>query len=199
MDASRITIDVLKNTCIKLGYKFFENGDYNLNIIGIRSNPGIVNKFDDFICVAYKVNNVWQLKKYTATVDPGISYLLKPINDTGTALLKEGQYRGAYKKGLHKGKPALVQVKKLPLYRDNDKDSAHDFIESTVVWEMAGINIHRASPTGKSVQIDNWSAGCQVIAANSDMEEFLALIDEAIAKYGDGFTYTLINEKDLVL
>lgn len=199
MDASKITVDVLRNTCTQLGYKFFENGDYNLNLIGIRAYPGVVNRFDDLICLAYKVSGVWTLKKYASTTDPGLYYLNNPMNVTGTAILKEGQYRGAFKLGLHKGRPALVQAIRLPLYRDRNKDSTLDFIESTIVSEMAGINLHRSSPTGTSVQIDKWSAGCQVIASNSDMEELLAIATKAADKYGDGFTYTLINERNLVL
>jgi len=41
------------------GYKYFENGDLNLNIIGIRNSaPGkeVTNKFDDWLTLSYKEN-----------------------------------------------------------------------------------------------------------------------------------------------
>lgn len=199
MDKSRITIDVLRNTCKSLGYKFFENGDYNLNLIGIRAYPGTINKFDDLICLAYKVDGKWILDKLDATTDPGTYYLLNPMQVKGTAILKEGQYPKAFVLGLHKAKPALVQNVPLPLYRDNNKDNVHDFIESSVVHEMAGINMHRASATGTSVQVDKWSAGCQVVASNSDMEHLLKVVTESTKRYGKTFTYTLLNQKELVL
>ena len=44
------------------GYKWFENGDYNLNIVGIRNsstNNEITNKFDDLLTVSYKIDGVW--------------------------------------------------------------------------------------------------------------------------------------------
>ena len=34
------------------GYSFFEKGDYNLNLIGIRSDIKVANRFDDiFLCL----------------------------------------------------------------------------------------------------------------------------------------------------
>ena len=29
----------------KMGYKFFENGDYNLNIVGVRNSSGLADTF----------------------------------------------------------------------------------------------------------------------------------------------------------
>lgn len=198
MDTSSINVGSLKAAVKNLGYDFFENGDYNLNIIGIRANPGTPNKFDDAICVAYKENDEWKLKKYTCTTDPGLYYLNNPCNVNGTAILKEGQYKGGFRIGRHKDQyRALVQNKNLPLYRDNDRDNEHDMDESTVSVEMAGINIHHSSATGTSTQVDKWSAGCQVFASISDFDEFMTLIDKSAAKYGNVFTYTLINQKDL--
>lgn len=183
----------------KKGYAFFTNGDYNLNIIGIRAYPGIVNKFDDLICLVYKVENNWVCKSYPATTDPGLYYMNNPMAVNGTAILKEGQYRGAFKIGMHQGKyQALVQNKSLPVYRDGNKDNKHDFIEKNVETGMFGINIHRATGTAgaESVNIDKWSAGCQVIASYNNFAEFMNIINKSSKLYGSTFTYTLINEKD---
>ena len=47
------------------GYKWFENGDYNINIVGIRNsdtNNEVTNKFDDHITLSYKVDGEWQFR-----------------------------------------------------------------------------------------------------------------------------------------
>ena len=39
----------------KLGYAYFTNGAYNLNIIGIRTKGNsVTNEFDDYLVVIYK-------------------------------------------------------------------------------------------------------------------------------------------------
>ena len=66
---------------------------------------------------------------------------------------------------------------------------------------MFGINIHRATKWGgkKSKQVDKWSGGCQVIAANDDWNEFMDICRVAKNKWGNSFTYTLLDSKDLKL
>ncbi len=62
----------LKRTITGLGYKWFEEGDYNLNIIGVRnSSTGlkVTNAFDDDIIIAYKVKDNWELLTYKFTTD----------------------------------------------------------------------------------------------------------------------------------
>jgi hypothetical protein len=57
-----------------------------------------------------------------------------------------------------------------------------------------GINIHKAGRA--SVQVDKWSAGCQVFAKSADFAEFMDLTEEAEKRYGNSFTYTLLLETD---
>lgn len=193
------TVDMLRKVCKEKGYAFFENGDYNLNIIGIRANPGTVNKFDDLITVSYKVDGKWQLKLYKGTTDPGLYWLNNLMNVNGTAILKEGQYRQSHHIGMHKDKyKALTQLNKLTVYRDRNLDDKHNMNENNLDTGIFGINIHRATNNKgmTSVQVDKWSAGCQVIASYDDFEEFMNLVEKSAAKYGNKFTYTLLNEKD---
>lgn len=181
------------------GYVYFTDGDYNLNIIGIRSNNNnvVTNEFDDFIVVTYKLpNGNWTKMIFSATTEPGITYMHNPMNGKGTAILPEGQYRGCFRVGLHKGKyKALVQYKPIKVYRDNNRDDKYDLDPSTFDKGMFGINIHKAGIASK--RVDNWSAGCQVIATDAEFKSFMSLVSKSAAKYGDKFTYTLINEKDL--
>ena len=115
--------------------------------------------------------------------------------------MKEGQYRGSHKIGLHQGKyEALRQQKPLKVYRDGNQDDCYDFIEENVHEGIYGINIHRATARtgGKSIQVDKWSAGCQVIAANDDFKLFMEVCRNARDVWGNSFTYTLINSDDIV-
>ena len=47
----------------KKGWSFFENGDFNLNIIAIRSDDKFDNQFTDELIVIYKYLAVWQIFK----------------------------------------------------------------------------------------------------------------------------------------
>lgn len=180
----------------KKGYVFFEEGDYNLNLIGIRKDNTVSNKFDDTFIIIYKINGKWAMDMYDCSTDPGIYYMENGLNK-GTAILKPGQYRGAYKLGLHQGKyDALVQYKPVTVYRDANKDKVMDYTNPET--GMFGINIHRAREYGKSVQVDKWSAGCTVFASSNDFAEFISLVRKSLktGKYGTTFTYTLLEEKD---
>lgn len=179
------------------GYVFFDKGEYNLNIIGVRKSGNLItNGFDDYIVVIYKNKRGWQKIYYQATTEPGSYYMYTVPNKIGTAIMVPGQYRGAYKIGKHQGKyKALVQVKPVKVYRDANKDSYYDMEPETIQNGVFGINIHKAGNASK--RIDKWSAGCQVIANDDNFRAFMQLCEKAAKIYGDTFTYTLINEEDL--
>lgn len=186
------------------GYKWFENNNYDVNIVGIRnaSTEGkVTNRFDDCISISYKdENGKWHFYCFDATTDPGSHWEKNLLNKDGVAILKEGQYRGSHMIGLHQGKyEALKQKKPLKIYRDKDKDGVYDLIEENIKEGIYGINIHRATAkeNSKSTQVDKWSAGCQVIASSSDFKLFMEIVNKAAKIWGNSFTYTLINSNDL--
>ena len=185
------------------GYKWFENGNYNLNIVGVRNAETlneVTNKFDDHLTLSYKVDGEWNYHCFDATTDPGKHWVDNVLNEAGVAILKENQYRGSHKIGLHQGKyEALRQQKPVQVYRDNNLDDCYDMDESTLQEGIFGINIHRATKWEgkKSTQIDKWSAGCQVIAANDDFRLFMEICNKSKDIWGNSFTYTLINSDDL--
>lgn len=192
----KITVDKVKAAYARKQYPFFDTGEYNVNLFGIRANESVSNTFNDAVCLLFKKGGQWVLKKYEATTDPGSYYRLNPCNANGTAILNPGYYKGGFRLGYHQGKyKALVQNKPLPLWRDNNKDNKLDR-KGQVYTELAGINIHRASPTGKSIQVDKWSAGCQVIASIVDWNEFISIINTSAQKYGQVFSYALFTEED---
>ena len=186
------------------GYKWFTSDNYDVNIVGVRNaetEGKVTNRFDDCVTLSYKDEaGKWHFHCFEATTDPGSHWEKNLLNKDGVAILKEGQYRGSHMIGLHQGKyEALRQKKPLKVYRDNDKDGVYDFIEENVHEGIYGINIHRATAKegGKSVQVDKWSAGCQVIAANNDFKLFMEVVNKAAKVWGNSFTYTLINSNDV--
>ena len=178
------------------GYKVFDR-PYELNIVGIRKDNNVPNKFDDTLYVFWKTDSgSWEGKYYTITTDPGTYWLKNPMQDLGAAILKEGQYENAYKLGLHRGEyKALVQQKPVTIYRDYDRNAILDFNNGRETTGLYGINIHRSSATGTSQNVDKWSAGCQVFENGQDFANFIQLAEKHNSLYGNNFTYTLIDER----
>jgi hypothetical protein len=195
MDA--FIVERVKSVFKDKGYAFFEKGDYNVNLIGVRRDTRTPNKFDDFFMLIYKIEGMWVSHWFYCTTDAGLFYLKHPIVQKGCALLKEGQYRGAYRLGMHKGSyEALVQARPVTVYRDNNRDGKMDFDAPTDTG-LFGINIHKAAnfPT-KTYNVDKWSAGCQVIQDQHDFEYLIRVCNESARRYGNSFTYTLTHEND---
>jgi hypothetical protein len=190
-------IDKIKVAMKAKGYAFFENGDYNINIIGIRnSDTGskVTNVFDDLLTVSYKIGDVWHFKKWAATTDPGTKGVKEFHNAQGVARLVPGQYRGSHAIGLHQGKyEALKQAKAVKVYRDANKDMTYD--TKLITEGIYGINIHKAG--ADSTYVENWSEGCQVFKKSAEFDEFMALVKKAATLHGNSFTYTLLESKDL--
>jgi len=182
----------------KKNYAWFE-GPHNCNIVGVRSNSRKPDRFDDRLYyIAQDSSRNWFVKSYEITTDPGLPQLLNPSNPKGVAILKPGQYRGAYKIGFHRGRyQALVQQGgEVEVYRDSDRDAEHDFENMPVDKGYFGINIHKAGIN--SVQVGQWSAGCQVFANEAQFSGFMHYCKSSVEKYGNSFTYTLLEEKDFV-
>lgn len=192
------TREQVEKTIKAKGYKYFENGDYNVNIIGIRNSlPGkkVTNVFDDWITISFKINGIWQFYIWSATTDPGKAPMLKGNNGRGTARVVPGQYPGSHFIRKHQGKyDALCQKGHLRLYRDADKDLEYD--EDKIVDSYNdGINMHKAGQD--STWVDTWSEGCQVFKRVKDFDEFMGICKQAAKIHGNSFTYTLIESKDI--
>lgn len=191
-------VEQIKKVMQSKGYAFFVNGNYNLNIIGVRSKNREANKFDDWMLLVYKNNGVWLTRLYSITTDAGTYWLMNPSDKRGTALLVPNQYRGVYSIDKHRNTYyALCQRNgKVKTYRDGDKDKILDMDASTITEGMYGINIHRSNPYNESVSVDKWSAGCQVFANPKDFEQFMEICYKAKDLWGNKFTYTLLLEED---
>jgi len=184
--------DTIKNYVQSKGYVFFDRGRFNLNLIGQRTPSDGSNTFNDIMYVVYK--DSFDDKKclsFPITTDPGTHYRINPINPKGTGIIAGGQWRGCWKIGLHKGYPALVQVKPMGVYRDNNKDNVLD--KTNIEMDLNAFNCHRASKKGTSINVDKWSAGCQTYANCFDHDILMALCYRSAAIHGDSFSYTLLE------
>ena len=193
-----LTIDNVRSVMEKKGYRFFESGIYNLNIVGVRRSTVEINKFDDYLLLIYKTYpSNWVFKTYPSTTDPGMYWLLNPTNPEGTAILIPDQYRSTWKIAKHQGKyEALCQRKPVKVWRDDNRDRVLDFYSWPEDEGYFGINIHRSNPYTESSQVDKWSAGCQVFKKAANFKEFMNYCNKSASMYGDGFTYTLLEELD---
>ena len=64
-------------------------------------------------------------------------------------------------------------------------------------WHYNEYNWATALEGKTSTYVNKWSAGCQVIASNDDWMEFLSICQEAREHWGNSFSYTLIESKDI--
>jgi len=203
----KYTREQIQTTVEDKGYKYFHdnlNKGYDVNIIGVRNSKTkgrVTNAFDDILTISYKIDGEWQYHEFNCTTDPGSHWVENLLNKKGVAILKPNQYRGSHKLDFHQGRYlALRQKSDVTVYRDNDRDNNYDLNESKTDTGVFGINIHRATGRsgGKSIRVDKWSAGCQVIADNDDWHTFLGICQSAREIHGNSFSYTLIESKDIV-
>jgi hypothetical protein len=200
----QLSREKIEKTLKQKGYRWFEKGDYNLNIVGIRNSDTkdkVTNRFDDKITLSYKVDGKWQFYSFDCTTDPGTHWVENIMRKEGVAILKPGQYRSSHKIRKHQGRyEALGQQNPVKVYRDNNRDHVYNLYEESVQEGLFGINIHRATKYAnkKSSQVDKWSAGCQVIAANDDWKLFMKICRKARDTWSNNFTYTLVESKDIV-
>jgi len=177
------------------GHVVFTRGTWNVNLIGVRTASRQANKFDDWIHAVFKDDSdSWVDLSFECTTDPGTYWLENPGRREGTAILKAGQYRGAWKVGKHRGQyDALVQRgAKVTVHRDADRDSTLELSDESVYDGWFGINIHKAG--NDSTHVNKWSAGCQVIANELEFDIFMSIIRKSEALHGETFSYTLLED-----
>jgi|TARA_R110002110_G_scaffold318741_1_gene531574 hypothetical protein len=181
-----------------LGHKTFANGDWDMNIIAIRSKGRKAGKFDDRIFLVFKVQDQWRQHMWACTTDPGTYYLKtasKEWHDKGTAIAAAGQYPASHSIGSHKGYTALVQTGKMKCFRDKNMDEILDMDPDTLEEGRFSLNIHRSSATKISKANIKWSGGCCVFANPAGFVEFMRLCHKQVRQRGwKTFTYTLIED-----
>ena len=176
------------------GFAIFERS-YDLNIIGARNPLPRPNEFDDLLHVVHKHNDRWLEHIFPCTLDAGAHWLENPMRRGGTAaLMHPHQYRSAFTFGSHRGEyPCLVQAKKIPVWRDNNRN---DEIDEFNEGEATAIQIHRASSGERSALVNRWSAGCVVL--QSEFGTFMELCrKQKVNRRGDKFSLTVLEGRYL--
>jgi hypothetical protein len=200
----------LKQTLEKLGHNFYDSGNYNLNFIWVRNDLHATNHFTDDLHIAYRENGQEMVLSVKATTKPGLrGSLLNPVTVegiTGTAVIKEGQYHGAWQFrdtfDAFSHYPFFQQIKDIDYYRDGDKDKEIDEVNEQDN-KIFGTNWHRMSNVGdkrkiENFEINNWSLGC-LGCPIVEWDKVIELTRKAI-KSGQNttFTGTIILAKDIV-
>ena len=82
------------------------------------------------------------------------------------------------------------------MWRDNNRDSKPDY-HGPEEEGWFGINIHKHRGSDARLNTGGVSAGCQVFKSSKDFQNFLKLCEKSAEKWGNSFTYTLIEERDI--
>lgn len=110
----------------KAGHRVFW-GPFNANLVAVRG-PGGPGDWDGILHYAFqeRESGGWLVYAWPCATRPGVPFLMSPMNPEGTLVLEPGQYPRSHTPGLHKGRPALVQVRPVTGRRDNDHDAVLD-------------------------------------------------------------------------
>lgn len=208
-------------TLNKLKYKTFID---NLLIVAIRSTNQNAGKFDDYLYVRYFEKGIEKYITFKCTTDPSDLYLKNPMSKLGCAILKPGQWEQCWTIGTHKTHTALVQLKKLTVIRDYNKNGILDYNEPTIFTKKTidntgfntiqkwynnselihiqetgvfGLDVHRASQYTAIDNVGLYSAGCIVIQNPSDFKLFMDIMQSYKSLLNNRFTVTLITEEQL--
>lgn len=200
----------------KLGYKFFDEGDYNLNIIAIRENDVFENTFSDTLYAIYKVSGVWQVLALPWTTLAGtlgfggeqspLTAAQTGTGQDGVAIILEGQYRGALKWVRNGWRYPFVkylkQIKPFKYLRDNNRNFKIDrnLPVQTGIYQT---HLHPMSSTGLLTKFVNywgspWSQGCMGAPEPEfrKLEKLIELCIKMRPDLGDTFTLTVLHRND---
>lgn len=196
-----ITYQEVKALYQKNNYKFYEQGQYNVNLFGIRNKDlTVVDKFNDKLGVAY-VDEFLNLQclVFQGTTKPGLSYLTDKLgNANGTGIMCPGQYKGFWMIGFHhRGQAnqyeAYEQKGVCNCWRDNNKDGKFT-MSGPIYTDAAGVNGHHAAE-GESQNVGPWSSACQVCSSKREHAVWLNIGWRCAELYGNSFTYTLFQDE----
>lgn len=162
------------------GFTGWKKGVYD---IWVRSSADVMDAFDDKV-YTFEVERdgaVPEFRMVCSGTSHAGSYGLKKFNEynpAGCAVLEADRIvYGSHLYGRHKGYRAYKQVKGFPYYRDSDRDDKAEEI-GPVHTDVIAANCHRASGTGVSVRIYNWSVACLVRNNINQWNAWLAFMNE---------------------
>ena len=191
-----MTYSELKTLVESKGYEFFDKGNYNLNIVYIRTNQDFTDRYTDVLHIAYKEGGVEKIFIAPCSTKAGSHYVKNPITYLGikgTAVLIPNQYKATWQfidNNSWLGTPYLKQIKNVKVWRDGVIDE--DIDKQNIQEGNFGINLHTAGDIKGIVY--NWSAGC-LVTPKVFWVQVLDLLRKSAKLYGNTFTATLIDKK----
>lgn len=143
-------------------------------------NGNASNKFNDArILIALDTTGRPSITSWVATCEPGKFYTENPLDPAGAARIALGQYKawavGIHKEGAPSAHEALLQVAKITVCRDANKDYQRE--HDAQVFGMYGINQHWGYDLPQD-DIGEASAGCLVGRTKDGHRDFMRLLKE---------------------
>jgi hypothetical protein len=190
----------IKQLVLDKDYKFFNGGDYDLNFIWERTSDTFTNYFTDKLHILYTVDNIEKIITLPATTKAGlygkntVTNPITVIGITGTAIIIPDQYLSSWKFNtgngtgtLPWGYPYFQQIRGIKYWRDADKDKVIDYVGEQDN-KVFGTNWHIMKEP-----INNWSIGCMGISYDDMLTKVVPITKEAITRWGDIFSGTIIK------
>lgn len=198
----KIDYDFIQSMYNAKSYKFYNSGQYDINIFGIRNKDMDVNEFNDLIGVAYLdefLNK--QCLVFQGTTKPGLTYLKDKLgNPLGTGILCEGQYKKCWTISIHNaGKEHAHEAYRqasdgvFKVWRDKNSDGKLDY-SGTIYTDVQGLNGHTTREFDINA-VSGFSAACQVIQDDKEHQIWLSVGKRSAELYGNLFTYTLFRQQ----
>ena len=196
----------LKTIVENKGHVFFDDGNYDLNLIGNRVSLVYDDYFHDIFYCAYKdASGAGQVLQLPFSTLPGTYWLAHPPTVEGIkgcAVIQPGQYRGVYQfVDSYTGwlnYPYLQQVGLMNYWRDPGTSLNVDEMIPALQRDY-GTNFHRGSNVGVSGQPNwYWWEGCQ-ICEEVHLKQLLPLLRLSIPIWSNSFTYTLMEAADFII
>lgn len=193
------------------GGEVYEKEGY-INLCGVRNNV-TDNSFNDTLYVYWKDSsdgNFKCVKTSGFTTKPGKKVILNEDNkqnSSGAAIVKEGWYPNVWHHGKHKNSYAALRqdegvTEPITITRDKSqyglKSNTYKLVINSENTQSGyfGINFHK-SGNNSGINVNDWSAGCQVFKYKSEFEEVLKMANYATSKGQNLFSYFLTNKNVL--
>lgn len=165
------------------GHTVFEKAR-SANLVVVRG-PGLPGEWDGLATLSYRdtATSGWTSHAWPCATRPGVPYLLRPINTAGTAVIEPGQYSLSHRRGLHKGRPALVQVRSVTVRRDADRDG---------VLEPGKLDAGNFAVNVHDVEHPNGLAGC-IGLSKTHLDELLEVFEDLEPYNGEDVSLTVVE------
>ncbi len=153
------------------------------NLVVVRG-PGLPGEWDGLCTLSYRDSSGagWTCYEWPCATRPGVPFLVDPVNPKGAAVIEPGQYRLSHRRGLHKGRPALVQIRPVTVRRDPDRDRILE--PGALDTGLHAVNIH-------DITSPQYLAGCIGLGA-PHIAELLEVVEDLEPHNGLDISLSLV-------